>query len=239
VSSSTDQDQDLDAAPPAAALPDERLQCFPEDSGQLQMGTRRVITQLLQGPFIDGRRHSKLWPTLLREEATVRSRLHELFMELIIDRDAEVAFTRKVVAEGLDAPVLLRSSHLTFIESAVLLYLRKKLTEADAAGERMVVDFTDIRDHLRTYEKDGNVDKSRFEVQIRNAVEKMKKMSLLRTMRATEDRFEVSPTLKLLFSAEEIVVLTQVYEKLRETPQEAAALTTDEEASEQEEVQDE
>jgi len=33
----------------------------------------------------------------------------------------------------------------------------------------------------------------------------------LRKIRASDDRFEISPTLKLLFSAEEILVLTRTY----------------------------
>jgi hypothetical protein len=33
-------------------------------------------------------------------------------------------------------------------------------------------------------------------------------------IRSTEDRFEISPTLKLLFSPEEILALTQIYQRM-------------------------
>ncbi|MNV50875.1 hypothetical protein D3C71_1429040 [compost metagenome] len=43
-------------------------------------------------------------------------------------------------------------------------------------------------------------------------------MSLLRQIRGSEGRFEISPTLKLLFSAEEVIALSEAYEKLKELP---------------------
>ena len=112
----------------------ERLLVFGDDRGQLPMDTRRVLVQLLLGPAMDARRQTKLWPVLLRDEEVIRSRLHELFLELIIDHEQKVAFTRQVSAEGLDAPILLRRANLTFLESALLLYLRQRLTQSDVQG---------------------------------------------------------------------------------------------------------
>jgi hypothetical protein len=37
---------------------------------------------------------------------------------------------------------------------------------------------------------------------------------VLQKIRNSEDRFEVSPTLRLLFSAEEVIALTQIYRSL-------------------------
>jgi len=42
----------------------------------------------------------------------------------------------------------------------------------------------------------------------------MKKNNMLQKIRASEDRFEVSPTLKLLFSAEEITALTKLFDRM-------------------------
>lgn len=43
------------------------------------------------------------------------------------------------------------------------------------------------------------------------AVEKMKKNNVLQLIRRSEGRFEVSPTLKLLFSAEDVQALSGIY----------------------------
>lgn len=200
----------------AAALPsqDTSAASFSGDVGQLPLETRRVLVQLLQGPAVDGRRQHKLWPVLMRDEAVLRSRLHDLFLELVIDPDQLVAFTRQVVAESIEAPVLLRRATLTFLESALLIYLRQRLTHAEAQGERAVVSADEITEHLLVYERGENVDHARFERQMQGAIEKSKKLSLLHKIRGGEDRFEVSPTLKLLFPAEEILALTKTYQAL-------------------------
>ncbi len=187
---------------------------FAGDTGQLPLETRRVLVQLLLGPSIDATRQRNLWPILLRDEAVLRTRLHDLFLELVVDADQQVAFTRQVVAEDIDAPVLLRRAHLTFLETALVLFLRQRLTQADAAGERAVVSYEDMQAHLGVFERVANPDQARFGRQVVGAIEKVKKLSLVRLLPGGQQRFEVSPTLKLLFPAEAILALTQTYQSL-------------------------
>jgi len=187
---------------------------FAGDTGQLPLETRRVLVQLLLGPSVDATRQRHLWPVLLRDEAVLRSRLHDLFLELVVDSDQQVAFTRQVVAEDIDAPVLLRKAHLTFLETALVLFLRQRLTQADAAGERAVVSYEDMQAHLSVFERVANPDQARFGRQVVGAIEKVKKLSLVRLLPGGQQRFEVSPTLKLLFPAEAIQALTKTYQTL-------------------------
>lgn len=219
----TDNETLCDDVVSEPATQDTGTVSFNGDVGKLPLDTRRVFVQLLQGPAVDGRRQTKLWPILMRDEAVLRSRLHDLFLELVIDPDQQVAFTRQVVAESIDAPVLLRRATLTFLESALLIFLRQRLTHAEAQGERAVVSSDEIVEHLLVYERDENVDHSRFERQTQGAIEKGKKLSLLHKIRGAEDRFEVSPTLKLLFPAEEILALTKTYQALTANGLAAAA----------------
>ncbi|UXU90523.1 DUF4194 domain-containing protein [Burkholderia sp. S-53] len=190
---------------------------FLGDTSSLPIDTRRVMVQLLLGPSVDARRQSKLWPVLLRDEAIVRSRLHELFLEVVIDHEQQVAFTRQVTSEELEVPILLRKSSLTFLETALLLFLRQRLTQADAQGERAVVSLADMQEHLGVFERDHNPDHAKFGRQVVNAVDKAKKLSLLQRIRSSDERYEVSPTLKLLFSAEEILQLTRTYGQLAQS----------------------
>ena len=206
-------------APPPEALDDHPADTpatvvFAGDTGQLPPDTRRVLVQLLLGPAIDATRQRRLWPVLLRDEALLRSRLHELFLDLVVDVEQQVAFTRQVVADDIDAPVLLRKSHLGFLDSALLLYLRQRLTQAEAQGERAVVSADDMAAQLSVFERTANPDQARFSRQAASAVEKAKKLNLLRPLAGGEQRFEVSPTLKLLFPAEEIQALTRSYRAL-------------------------
>lgn len=185
------------------------------DRGELSLDARRVLVQLLAGPSLDGQRHSILWPILMRDEAVIRSRLSELFLELVIDRDLQVAFTRQADTGDLDVPRLLRRANLTFLDSILLLHLRQRLTQAEAHGDRAVISTDEIVEFLGVYEQAGNTDRALFEKRIHASIEKIKKHSILRKIRSSEDRFEISPTLKLLFSAEEIQALTQIYRDMR------------------------
>lgn len=181
------------------------------DSGELPLDARRVLVQLLAGPSLDGRRHSRLWPILIRDEAAISSRLSELFLQLVIDRDLQVAFTRQADTGDLEVPSLLRRANLTFLDSILLLHLRERLTQAEAHGDRAVVSTDEIVEFLGVYEQAGNTDRALFEKRIYASIEKIKKHSILRKIRSSDDRFEISPTLKLLFSAEEIQALTRIY----------------------------
>lgn len=203
-------------AQPAGAL-------FINDSGELPLDTRRALVQLLSGPALDGRRHAKLWPILLRDELVVRRRLNELFLDLVIDRDMQVAFTRQADTGDLEVPLLLRRAQLTFIDSVLVLYLRQRLTQADAHGDRAVVSLDEIVDNMAIYERAVSTDRAGFNKRVHASVEKIKKHNILQKIRASEDRFEVSPTLKLLFSADEIQTLTGLYQRMAAGDAEALA----------------
>jgi hypothetical protein len=209
---------------------------FAGDTGQLPLDTRRVLVQLLLGPAIDATRQRRLWPVLLRDEAVLRSRLHELFLDLVVDAEQQVAFTRQVVADDIDAPVLLRKSNLTFLETALVLFLRQRLTQSEAQGERAVVSAEDMQTHLAVFERTANPDQARFGRQVASAIEKAKKLSLVRLLGGSDQRFEVSPTLKLLFPAEEIQALTRTYRALAEGDAKSQVTTAIEDDDSEEEA---
>jgi len=187
---------------------------FIGDTGELPLDTRRALVLLLSGPFLDGERHTKLWPVLLRDEDVIRRRLADLFLELMVDRDLQVAFTRQADTGDLEVPRLLRRAHLTFIDSILLLYLREQLTRAETHNGRAVVSRDDIIENLSLYDRTGNTDKAGFTKRIDASIEKIKKHNILQKIRASDNRFEVSPALKLLFSAEEIISVTKLYQRM-------------------------
>lgn len=188
---------------------------YPGDNGTLSLEARRVLVQLLSGPSLDARRHTRLWPVLLAHEAEIRSRLADLFLELVLDAELQVAFVRQADTGELETPILLRRTPLTFLESALLLYLRELLAQADIRGERAVVSLDEMLEQMKLYERYLNTDRAGFENRARAAVEKVKKNSLLSAVRGSTDRFEIAPTLKLLFSAEEVAALAERFSAVR------------------------
>lgn len=204
-----------------ATMPGENVErhagaLYPGDVGTLPLDARRALCQLLSGPSIDAVRHGQLWPALMRHEAAVRSRLADLFLELVVDAETGVAFTRQADTGELGTPVLLRSAPLTFIDSVLLLHLRQQLAEAEAHGNRAVVEEAALINVLSVYEKNLSTDRAGFARRVGVAIAKMKDNHVLEKLRGSEDRYEVSPALKLLFSAEDVQALAQVYRSLRE-----------------------
>jgi hypothetical protein len=207
-------DPEVGLSGPEAAEASGAAGLYPGDAGLLPEPARRVLVQLLMGPSLDARRHSRLWPALLRYQEVIQSRLSDLFLELIVDAEHQVAFTRQADTGELEAPILLRRSPLTFLDSALLLYLRQVLVEADTRAEPALISLKDMQEQLRLFEPSDNTDRAGFDKRIRAAIEKAKKNSLIAPVRGSEDRFEVSATLKLLFGAEEVQALTGIYERL-------------------------
>jgi hypothetical protein len=218
-------DDDEPAKPPTT----QPTVLFNGDTGTLRLDTRRCLVNLLNGPSIDGRRQSGLWTVLLRDRETIQTYLHNIFLELVVDLPQQVAFIRQVPDDGeIDIPILLRRHQLTLIQSALVLYLRQRLTEADASNERAVVSTREMNEHLMLFEKARNTDLARFDRQCETAIEKCKALNLIRPIRSSDARFEVSPTLKLLFSAEDIQALTATYKALQSAPLQSSGLSMDE-----------
>lgn len=208
------QDDTEQAAVPEALHRDQAEtndSLYPGDLGTLPFEARRLLVQLLSGPSLDAQRHSQLWPALLRHRALIESRLADLFLDLVVDTDAEVAFVRQADTGELETPILLRRARLTFLESVLLLHLRQALAEAELRGERAVVSSTELTEHLKLYESQLSTDHAGFERRMSSAIEKAKKNSLLRVIRGSNDRYEVAPTLKLLFGAEQVSALASIY----------------------------
>lgn len=185
---------------------------YPGDCGELPEMARRVFVQLLIGPALDASRHSRLWPALVQHHEIIRSRLADLFLELVMDTEAGVAFTRQADTGELETPLLLRRSPLTFLDSVLLLYLRGLLTQAEARGERAVVSAADMVEQLKLYERSQNTDRAGFDKRIKAAIEKAKKNNIIGLIRGSDERYTVSQSLKLMFSAEQVTALAQLYQ---------------------------
>nr|NLD40676.1 DUF4194 domain-containing protein [Actinomycetales bacterium] len=178
------------------------------DSGTLHPLSRRVLLALLRGPYVSGRLQPDLWTALSTDEAVIRSRLHDLFLDLVIDRVDEFAFTRKVRAPDADIPSALRSESLTFIDTAMLLILRRLLLSSP--GQRVIVGQEEVFDHLSVY-RDG--DEATFRRNLNAAWGRMK--NRLRVIHDVgDDRAEISPVVRFLIDEDRVRSLTELYRQI-------------------------
>lgn len=181
------------------------------DGGTLRETSRRALVQLLRGPYLSAVRHAHLWSALLADEDQIRSRLADLFLELVADHESQVAFVRNV-QDAPNAPKVMRTTPLTFLDTAMLLHLRQQLLH-DSHGTRTIVGADEVADQLQVYRGSENADPAGFAKRINSSWTKMIKFGLLAPT-STEGRFEVSPVLRLVFGPDEIAAVRAEYRRL-------------------------
>ena len=82
------------------------------DKGSLTYNSRRALVQLLKGPLVRAHKEPVLWSAIISDEDNLRARLHEVFLELVVDEGEGFAFTRMVEEETLPIPQVLRTDKL-------------------------------------------------------------------------------------------------------------------------------
>ncbi|MHA7303736.1 DUF4194 domain-containing protein [Arthrobacter sp. TMN-49] len=181
------------------------------DSGTLRESSRRALVQLLRGPYLSAANHGRLWTALLADEDAIRSSLSDLFLELVTDDAAQVAFVRNAGAD-IDAPKVMRTATLTFLDTALLLHLRQQLLH-ESTGNKAIVGADEVADQLQVYRGKDGADPAGFAKRISTSWQKMVKYGLLSTT-STDGRFVISPVLRLVFGPEEIAAVRQEYRRL-------------------------
>ena len=157
--------------------------------------SRRALVALLQGPFIDGRKDPHRYGQVLRDRGSIEARLADLYLELVLDDDAQVAFVRQS-EDDPDAPKLLRRlSGLNRLDSVLLLVLRQMLLTQSSRGQRAVVSEAEIQQALAAYRRTASTDEAGFAKEVRASIGKLQRAGLLDEQ---GDSFEVSPVLRLM-----------------------------------------
>jgi hypothetical protein len=163
----------------------------------------------VRGPYLSGAREAQLWAVLLSDEAIIRSRLADLFLELVVDRDNEFAFVRNAPAD--EAPRAVRSEALTFLDTAMLLVLRQTLLSEEGRG-RVIVGQTEVFEQLAVF-RTTDRDEKDFASRLNSSWNKMQ--NKLRVLHAVgEDRAEISPVLRLIVDADQIRAITDEYQRI-------------------------
>jgi hypothetical protein len=182
------------------------------DTGELLEESRRALVALLAGPYISSAKQGKLWAALLRDERAIRSRLSELFLDLVLDLESEVAYLRNVEAPDLAVPKVIRSKALTFFDTAILLHLRQELLNR-AGHERVIIGKDEVAEHLQTYQREGK-DETDFARRFGASWRNMEQYGIIRRT-ATDDRVEISPTVRLVFGVDQVRAIRAEYARLR------------------------
>lgn len=197
------------------------------DTGTLREPSRRALAALVKGPYVSAERHGDLWRALLADPDAIRSRLADLFLELVVDDTLGVAFIRGAETAQGSAPQVVRTLPLTFIDTLLLLHLRNELIRSGGSG-RAIVGKDEVIEQLQVYRRASSTDEAGFARRINASWTKMEKQNLL-AKTSTEGRFEISPVLRLVFGPEEVAAVAAEYERLLTGERSGAATEIDDE----------
>lgn len=179
---------------------------FPGDTGQFSVHLRTAIVRLVRGPMLSGEDNQDAYAALLRNVDSVKEHLSEMFLTLVIDRDARIAFARQAVTDH-QYPVLMRRAPLTLVESALIVSLRRRLGAVIGTDNFAVVSLDDLRAEILAFRRVSNTNEAGIRNSVDAAVKKMVKYGVLKDVRDTEDRYTVMPLLRILFTVDEIAAL--------------------------------
>lgn len=194
------------------------------DTGTLTFHSRRALVQLLKGPMLNVEDQPQVWRAITSDEAAVRAALNNVFLELVLDEEAGIAFTRPA-AGGMDVdlgegrrepmPKVLRTESLSHFDTLIILHLRQELALA-APGERVIVDRAELQEQVLLYRVDSEGDESALARRFSAAFQRMVNYSLVHTTE-TEGRYAVSPALRHIFDADTVAGVRAEYERYRST----------------------
>ncbi|QGU07191.1 hypothetical protein COCCU_06245 [Corynebacterium occultum] len=213
---------DIEDGADSAALGNEEHARHPLDWTGVASGDRSTFTPeqrlairgLLHGPFISGAQDKDMYHEVLRSVGAFRAFLGNLMVELVIDEVGEIAYLRdwELLPEG--APSLFRRSPLTHIQTAIVLNLRKKLAHT-ISGERTIVDANHVFEETLPYQQNRGTDRSKQRTDFDSAWKSLTSRGVVKST-PLAGRWEVSPVLASVFSAEEIAAVHQSYSEMLE-----------------------
>jgi hypothetical protein len=201
---------------------------FEGDEGTLEFAQRHTLVTLLKQRFISARTHPRDWRVLVEHEGLLRSRLGDLFLELQVDREREVAWKRQATSETASKfPTLLHDTAWSREETLVLVHLRDRLRAGLAGGETKVfVDVGDVVDYVASFRPPHATDESGDEKRARNALASVAKAGLL-IATGTDDRWEVSEAVEPLLPLDLLRDLLAALQKANAEQAAPAAKTED------------
>ncbi len=187
-------------------MEEDPAELFAGDSGTLDAEVRTVLVRLLQRRFLLADRNRAQWRTLLENQQVIESRLHDLFVHLVVDHERGVAYKRQVRSAELDVPVLLRDEAYSRAETLVLVHLRTLFQREQGSGETSVrVDVEEIERTALTYFDPDDTNLAANQREIRAAVTRLAKEGLVEE--ESEGRFRVTPLVEVVLSNERLVEL--------------------------------
>lgn len=158
----------------------------------------------------------ELWRDLLHFQGAARDHLRLLAMDLVIDEAEGYAFLRQIETDAADTdsaiPRLIARRPLSYPVSLLLVLLRKRLAQHDAAGgvTRLVLSREQMADMMRTF-LPSSTNEAKIMDQIERHIAKAQEFGFLRRLKEDEEVYEVRRILRAFVNADWLAELEAIY----------------------------
>lgn len=203
-----DLGDELDAGQPfidaTAAVEDSdvagrSLSLFEGDEGSLTFDQRRALVFILKHRYISAEENPAEWAVLLDAQIALRARLNDLFLDLHLDHDAQIAFKRQAVPEGDGRfPTLLHDIAHTREETILLVFLRERFrSERSGGSDAVYVDRDELLDTVERFRPPDANDRAGDSRRVENAITSLQRSGLLLKTN-DEQRLRIAPVIEVL-----------------------------------------
>lgn len=187
------------------------------DESDMPHDARRVLVHLLRQGSVMASQKPKVFEQLVRFEIEVRKHLSEVYLRLVLDQKTGVAFVASTNSEHVvetsedelyedefdseESATLIPRRTLSLFDTLILLVLRKHYQERESAGEQKItIDIERLESYLAPFLPiTDHASKDRKKLLAR--VKEMIKRKVLSTIRGVEDRYEITPIIRYVVSA--------------------------------------
>ncbi|WP_349828844.1 DUF4194 domain-containing protein [Brevibacterium litoralis] len=221
----TTEPSPVDAEAPAAQTEDSGFSSEVRDTSRMDMRARRALATLLRSRFVSRRTHKQVWDALVVFRAEIEESLADMFLELVIDEEFEVAFKRQFPDET--APRMLRRDRALTREATVLLvHLRQVYDGPDSVDGVVRISRAQVLELLRPGRHPEDGDDRRFEARVDAAIHALENLGLLSEEDEEERLYTVSPVVVPLVGSEELRRITEYFESAAAAAREDATVSS-------------
>lgn len=187
------------------------LSLYEGDQGTLSLAERRALVELLRHQVLTAERHPREFATVAGpSRLLLSSRLHDLFLDLVVDDERGVAYKTQIRGEGSgNFPALLRDTAYSREATVLLVELRQRhLAERSAGSARVFVDLQDCLDAVERFRPSHAGDVSGDLARAHTAVDSLRAAGVL-VSGAEEDRFEITDVIEVILPLERLEELVR------------------------------
>ncbi|MCL1871677.1 MAG: DUF4194 domain-containing protein [Promicromonosporaceae bacterium] len=190
------------------AMEADPTELFAGDTGTLDPAARVVLVDLLRRRFLSAERTPDRWRSLLEHQGVIESRLHDLFVTLVVDRDRGIAYKRQVRVGEVDIPILLRDEPYTRIETVLLVQLRTLHQQESRAGEVAArVDAEELEQWALSYLDPAETNVAARQREVRGAVGRLVTEGFL--VEETPGRFRITALIEVALPVDRLAELAE------------------------------